>query len=149
MRDRDVRNAIQAALVETNAFDSVYLRGLPEDYGTGASGLAAAAIEPLSSDQTDRWDSQPEGGLLVSSLVTITFLYRQEDPQLRDEAAECLFDTAADALNGQSLAQFTVPGLTRFVSWRWEKPTPPERRIAAVFAYAYIIESWDSYDVTP
>ena len=94
-------------MVETNAFDSVYLRGLPEDYGTWASGLAAAAIEPLSSDQTDRWDSQPEGGLLVSSLVTITFLYRQEDPQLRDEAAECLFDTAADALNGQSLAQFT------------------------------------------
>jgi hypothetical protein len=149
VRDRDVRNAIQAALVATNAFDNVYVRGLPEEFGTGASGLAVATIEPLSSDQTVRWDSQPEGGLLVSSLVTITFLYRHEDPQLRDEAVECLFDTAADALNGQCLAQFTLPGLTRFVSWRWQNPTPPERRIAAVFAFAYIVEGWDSYDVTP
>ncbi len=149
MRDRDVRNAIQAALVETNAFDGVYVWGVPEEYGTGASSLAAAVIEPVSSDQTDCWDSQPGGGIQVRSLVSITFLCRKEDPQLRDEATELLFDTAADALNGQCLAQFTLPGLTRFMSWRWEKPTPPERRITAVFSYAYIVEGWDSYDVIP
>jgi hypothetical protein len=149
MRDRDVRNAIQSALAETGAFDSVWIWGLPENFGTGASSLAAAAIEPVSSTQSDRWDAQPEGGLLVTSLVTITFLYRHEDPQLRDEAAELLFDTAADALNGQSLAGFTLPGLTQFVSWRWEKPAPPERRIAAVFSYVYIVEGWNSYDLTP
>ena len=45
-RDRDVRNAIQSALMETGAFDSVWGWGLPENYGTGASNLAAAAIEP-------------------------------------------------------------------------------------------------------
>ena len=128
-RDRDVRNAIQTALLETNAFDRVWIWGLPEDYGTGSSSLAAAAIEPSSSDQTDRWDDAPGGGLVVTSLVTITFLYRQEDPQLRDEAAELLFDTAADALNGQCLAGIHVPHLTRFMSWRWEEPSPPERRI--------------------
>ena len=121
----------------------------PRNMGLARRSLAAAVIEPSSSDQTDRWDVTPGGGLLVTSLVTITFLYRHEDPQLRDEAAELLFDTAADALNGQCLAGFTLPGLTRFVSWRWEKPTPPERRIAAVFSYAYIVEGWDSYDVTP
>ena len=38
--------------------------------------------------------------------------------------------------------------VTRFVSWRWEKPAPPERRIAAIFSYQYIVEGWDSYDVT-
>ena len=122
---------------------------MPEDYGTGASSLAAAAIEPSSSEQTDRWDDAPEGGLVVTSLVTITFLYRHEDPQLRDEAAELLFDTAANALNGQSLAGFTLPALTRFVSWRWEKPAAPERRITATFSYVYIVEGWDAYDVTP
>lgn len=149
VRDRDVRNAIQSALVETGAFDSVWIWGLPEDYGSGASALAATAIEPSSSDQTDRWDDAPEGGLVVTSLVIVTFLYRHEDPQLRDEAVELLFNTAADALNGQCLAGFTLPGLTRFVSWRWEKPSAPERRISATFSYAYIVEGWDSYDVTP
>lgn len=148
-RDRDVRNAIQAALVETGAFDSVWVWGLPEDYGCGASSLAAAAIEPLSSDQTDRWDDASQGSLLVTSLVTITLLYRHEDPQLRDEAVELLFDTAADALNGLSLAGLTLPNLTRFVSWRWEKPAAPERRISATFSYQYIVDSWTSYDLTP
>jgi hypothetical protein len=148
-RDRDVRNAIQAALVATGAFDAVWIWGLPEDYGTGASSLAAAAIEPVSSVQSDRWDSQTAGGLVVTSQITITFLYRHEDPQLRDEACELLFDTAADALNGQCFAELTLPGLTRFTSWRWEKPAAPERRIGAVFSYAYIVEGWDGYDTTP
>jgi hypothetical protein len=137
-RDRDVRNAIQSALVGTEAFDVVWIWGLPEDYGAGAS-----------SDQTDRWDSAPGGGLVVTSLVSITLLYRHEDPQLRDEAVELLFDTAANALNGQCLGGFTLPHFTRFVSWRWERPTAPERRISAVFSYQYIVEGWTAYDVTP
>jgi hypothetical protein len=148
-RDRDIRNAIQSALVETAAFDAVWIWGLPEDYGTGASTLAAAAIEPRSSDQSDRWDDAPVGGLMVTSLVTITLVNRHEDPQLRDEAVELLLDTAANALNGRSLASLTLPGLTRFVSWSWEKPEAPERRITSTFSYAYIVEGWDDYDTTP
>ena len=73
-RDRDVRNAIQAALLRDGRFDAVWIWGLPEDYGTGGSSLAAAAIEPSSSDQSDRWDDVPGGGLVVTSLVTITLL---------------------------------------------------------------------------
>jgi hypothetical protein len=68
MRDRDVRNAIQAALIATGAFDGVWIWGLPEAYGTSSSQLAAAAIEPLSSQQDDRFDGGPETGLVVTSL---------------------------------------------------------------------------------
>jgi hypothetical protein len=148
-RDRDVRNAIQAALVATGAFDAVYVWGLPEDYGSGASNMALAVIEPESSAQEDRWDAAPTGDLIVTSRATITLIFRAEDPQIRDEAAELLFDTAANALSGQSLAGFTVPGLTRFVSWKWQPPTAPERRITAVFSYQYIVPGWDEYDTTP
>lgn len=148
-RDRDVRNAIQTALTTTGAFDAVWIWGLPEDYGSSASSLSAAAIEPDSSTQEDRWDAATWGGLIVTSRVTITLLYRHEDPQLRDEAAELLFDTAANALNGQCLAGLTLPQFTRFISWRWERPAPPERRIAAAFSYQYVVEGWDSYDVSP
>jgi len=149
VRDRDVRNAIQSALTATGAFDGAWLTGLPENYGAGASQLAAAAIDPMSSTQSDQWDSQDAGGLVITSQVSITLLYRHDDPQLRDEGAELLLDTAANALNGQSLAGLTLPGLTRFTAWSWQPATPPERRIGATFSYAYIVEGWDSYDTTP
>jgi hypothetical protein len=149
MRDRDVRNAIQAAMAATGSFDNVYVWGLPENYGSGASNVALAVIEPDSSMQDDRWDAAPSGGLNVTSRVTITLFYRAEDPQVRDEALELLFDTAANALNGQCLADLTLPQFTRFVSWKWQPPAPPERRITTVFSYQYIIEGWDAYDTTP
>ena len=47
---------------------------MPEDYGSGASNLAVAAIEPSSSDQLDRWDYAPAGGLLIASRVNIILL---------------------------------------------------------------------------
>ena len=147
-RDRDVRLAIQAALEATDEFDGVFVWGLPEDYGSGASTAVLAIIEPESSTQEDRWDAAPGSGLLITSRVTITLIYRALDPQLRDEAAELLFDTAANALNGQCLAGLTLPQLTRFVSWRWEKAGPPERRIASIFSYQYIVEGWDSFDTS-
>jgi hypothetical protein len=149
MRDRDVRNAIQAALAATGAFDGVWLWGLPQEYGTAASQSAAAMLEPLSSLQSDEWDSQDGGALMVTTRVVLTLLYRANDPQERDEAAELLINIAADALNGQSLGGFTLPAHTRFESWTWQPPEPPERRIKAIFVYRYLVEGWAEYDTSP
>jgi len=148
VRDRDVRNAIHDALVATGAFDGVVLWGLPEEYGSAASQLALAAIEPDSSEQRDEWDSQPAGGLTVHSRVKITLLLRADDPVLRDEAAELLVDTVANALNGQSLAGLTLPAWTRVTGWQWQPAVPPERRITVSCNYAYIVEGWNAYDTT-
>lgn len=148
-RDRDVRNAIHDALVATDAFDGVWIWGLPEGYGTGSSLLSGAAIEPDSSKQDDLWDSGSTTGLLVTSLVRITLLYREKDPQLRDEGAELLMDTAANALNGQSLAGLTLPDKTCFQMWQWLKPEAPERRIMATFSYQYVVDGWGAFDVSP
>lgn len=150
-RDRDVRDAVQVALLATNAFDpdAVFIWGLPEDYGTGASKVCAAVLVPQSSRQEDLWDSAPAGGLVITSRLGITLLYRNEDPQARDEGAELLLDTAANALNGQSLAGLTFPQMTRIIQWDWQPVTVPERRIQAILTYQYIVEGWESYDVTP
>jgi hypothetical protein len=149
MRDRDVRNAIQAALVATNAFNGVFVWGLPEDYGSGASNEAFAAVVPQSSRQEDLWDAAAAGGIVITSRVSIVLAFRQIDPQLRDEGAELLLDTAANVLNGQSLAGLTFTQTARIVQWDWQPVTVPERRINAVFSYQYIVEGWDEYDVTP
>jgi hypothetical protein len=149
-RDRDVRNAIQTALQATDAFDGVYVWGLPEDYGSGASKETLAVILPMSSRQEDLWDSAAAGGLVITSRVVIMLAYRLIDPQLRDEGAELLLDTTANALNGQNLAGFTLPQTTRVIQWDWQPVTIPERRINCVFSYQYIVDpDWNAYDVTP
>jgi hypothetical protein len=148
-RDRDVRNAIQSALSATDAFDHVYGWGLPEEYGSAASQLAVAVIQPISSTQEDLSDAPEAGMIQVTSTVAITFLARNEDAQLRDEAVEDLFDIAANSLNGQSLASFTEPAFTKFTSWRWLEATAPERRIASTFTYRYLVTGWTGYDTSP
>jgi len=149
MRDRDVRNAIQAAMIATNAFDLGAVWMWAEDQGTPASQSAAAMITPMSSRQEDLWDSAPGGGLLITSLVKIEVAYRGEDAQTRDEGAELLLDTTANALNGQSLGGLILPQTARMQGWNWQETITPERRIQATFSYQYIVEGWDSYDTTP
>ena len=148
-RDRDVRNAIQIALIDTGVFDGVWIWGLPEDYGTGSFEQAAAAIVPQSSRQEDLWDAASAGGLMITSRISLTLIYRHKDPQLRDEGVELLLDTAANALNGQTLAGLTFSQTTRIIQWDWQPATVPERRIQAILSYQYIVEGWDSYDTTP
>jgi hypothetical protein len=148
-RDRDVRNAIHDALVATNAFDGVWITGLPEDYGQSASSLSAAAIEPVSTAQEDRWDAAIGGDLLATSTVAITLLVRKEDAQLRDEACEDLVDVAGDALNGISLANLTLPQTAKITGWSWQPPAAPERRIKATYSYQYIVPGWQAEDTTP
>lgn len=149
-RERDVRTALQAALIATELFGDVWLTGLPEDYGQGASELAAAAIEPASTSYTTGWDAAPGGGLDYTAQLTVTLLARHPDPQLRDELAEQLLDALANAANGQPLVPgFTFAQKTLVTGWRWLPAAHPERRIAATVSYAYLVPGWDAFDVTP
>jgi hypothetical protein len=149
MRDRDVRNAIQQALTDTDAFNGVHVWGLPEDYGSGSSEQAAVWIVPQSSRQEDLWDAAPDAGLVISTRIGLLLAYRHDDPQTRDEGAELLLDTAANALNGQSLGGLIFPQTARITGWDWQPPASAERRIQATFTCQYIVEGWDEYDTTP
>jgi hypothetical protein len=147
-RERDVRNAIQELLLASGAFSNVWITGLPEDYGHGASSLTAAAIEPVSTQLTSGWDSSPSGGLDYTSKLSVSLLARHPDPQLRDELAEQLLDLLINAVNGQSLADLTIPQQTVITSWQWLAPAPPERRITATVDFAYLV-TWDGFDTSP
>jgi hypothetical protein len=146
-RERDVRNAIHELLDVSGAFDGVYLAGLPEDRGERGGDRRAAAVEPDATTAADRWDDV-DGAIVMTATVTLTFMARDDDPQLRDEAAELLLNTAAAVLNGRSLAGATLPGSTRIRSWNWLKPNAPERRIAAKLEYQYLVEGWSGLDLS-
>jgi len=146
-RERDVRNAIHDLLDVSGAFDGVYLSGPPEDRGERSGDRRAAVVEPDSTTATDLWDDVA-GGLAMTATASITLIARDDDPQLRDEAAELLLNTAAAVLNGRSLAGATLPGSTRIRSWAWQKPTAPERRIVAKFEFQYLVEGWSGLDLS-
>jgi len=146
-RERDVRNAIHAALVATGAFSDVWITGLPEKCGQGASDLTAAAIEPDRTIFTKGWDAAIAGQLDYTATCTVTLLARHPDAQLRDELAEQLLDYLNNAVNGQSLAGFTLPQKTMVVGWQWQPTAAPERRIAATVSFAYLV-TWDSFDTS-
>jgi hypothetical protein len=146
-RERDIRNAVKQALVATGAFSDVWIMGLPEDYGQVASSLTAAAIEPVSTRLKNGWDAAPAGALDYTSELSVTLLARNPDPQLRDEQVEQLLNFLINAVNGQSLANFTVPQHTVISSWQWLAPKPPERRISASLGFAYLV-SWDGFDTS-
>lgn len=147
-RERDVRNAIQTALIATETFSDVWLTGLPENYGQSASDLTAAAIEPAATALATGWDYGPGGGLDYTATLTVTLVAHHPDPQLRDELAEQLLGYLQNAVDGQSLAGFTLPQKTIVTGWQWQTPASPERRIAATVSFAYLIEGWDNFDVS-
>jgi hypothetical protein len=140
-RERDIREAIRDALEDTGAFDGVYLRGLPEDRGEPSGDARCVAIEPAETAVAAPWDDTA-GDLVMSCRVNLTILARDEDPQVRDEAAEMLLNVVANVLNGQGLAGASLPCMTRIASWAWQKPLAPERRIAAVLECRYIVQGW-------
>ncbi len=148
MRERDIRNAVQAVLLATGQFSDVWISGLPENYGQGVSDLTAAALEPVSTSLSTGWDAQTDGSLTYTMQLAVTLLARNSDPQLRDEAVEQLLDTFIDAVQGSPIVPgFTVPGMTRVNHWAWQTPTPPERRIRAVLSVAYLT-AWDDFDTS-
>ncbi len=146
-RERDVRNAIQVALVATGAFSDVWITGLPDRYGQGASDLTAAAVEPDRTSFTKGWDAAPAGQLDYTATCRVTVLARHPDAQLRDELAEQLLDHVCNAVNGVSLAGFTLPQRTMVTGWQWQPAAAPERRIAATVSFAYLV-NWDSFDTS-
>ena len=144
-RERDIRHAIHDLLQQTGAFDGVYLAGLPEDRGEAATDIQAVSIDPSKTSGVDVADDQ-NSDLLMTCQVSLVFLSRHEDPQLRDENVELLLNVAASALSGQSLFGATIPAKTRFVSWTWQKPTAPERRIMAVLEFQYLVDGWAGFN---
>jgi hypothetical protein len=148
MRDRDIRINIKERLEDTDAIQGVFLSGLPENYGFGTNIQTAAVIEPVSWNEDDKWDAQPTGDLIIDSQVTITFMARDESPEVRDAAVESLLDVAANALNGRSLAGLTLPPFTKFVSGRWEKAKDVERRVTSTFKYRYLVPGWNQFDTS-
>jgi hypothetical protein len=120
---------------------------MPEEYAAPASDLALAVIEPVSTTLTTGWDAQPAGGLDYTATLNVILLARSEDPQLRDELAEQLLHALHNAINGLSLASFTLPGRTMVTSWRWMPQQPPERRICATVSFAYLV-TWEGWDTS-
>jgi hypothetical protein len=148
MRDRDIRNAVKVALTNTNLFDDVSLTATPDINTEGASASCCGLIEPDGGELVPNWDSATVGGVIITGRLVITLSVRHQDPELRDEQAELLLNTACNSLNGQSLGGLIFPQKTRILSWSWLAATHPERKIKCLFGYEYLVAAWNGLDVS-
>src|SRR5690242_2165547 len=130
-RTDDVRNDIKGRLEQSGYFSSVHTRGTPEEQGFSAGDLVAAVIGMTSDDTRDAWDGGDGTGLVVSEKCPVTLLVRDADPTLRDRKLDLVRNALRVAVNGQSLADLTVPDMTYVKSSRPMSPRAPERRIEA------------------
>ena len=148
-RERDFRNALKDALVQTGAFSQVQLTGLPEEYGEGSSDLTAAAIQPGSTRLLAGWDDALAGGRTFQCQLLVTVLARHADAELCDELAEQLVEFVRNAVDGQPLVPgFNEPGQTMVTGWQWLPRRAPERRIAVTLTYHYIQDGWNNADTS-
>jgi hypothetical protein len=148
-RERDFRNALKDALMQTGAFSHVRLTGLPEEYGEGASDLTAAAILPGSTGVLTGWDAAPAGGRTFRCQLVVTVLARHADAELCDELAEQLVEFVRNAVDGQPLVPgFNEPEKTMVTGWQWLPRTAPERRIAVTVTFDYLQDGWNDADTS-
>lgn len=148
-RERDVRRAMRDLLMQTGSFDEAHLT-MPDAFGFGASEGAAVVVEPDSTTDADLYDGGMATGSIRTARVIVTFLARNPDPELCDDACELLLMVAGNALNGQKLVDgFTIPDKSKFGGWRWLPRTPPERRIVAPFYFGYDTAGWDTDGTAP
>jgi hypothetical protein len=148
VRESDIWLAVVDALQATKQFDDVWDRGMPEDAGEPASEKSAASIEPRRGSLKQYGDAAPDGGLDITSQITITVLYRHIDIELRDRGAERLLNVVFNTLNGNSLGGLIFAQTALVRDWEWLTPTVPERRIRTAFYFEYLIEGWNNFDVT-
>jgi hypothetical protein len=147
-RDRDVRNAAHDLLMATGVFSDVDLATAPTDYASGVVGADSIMLDPIDERPEPHWDRGGLDGVIVTSRFRLTIIVRDEDPIVRDERAERLLGVCLNTLSDVSLAGLTFPAFNRWADVRWLVPVHPERKIAAVFEYRYLVDSSHSHDVT-
>lgn len=107
MTGHDVVEAAVAALTATGRFDEV-ARDEPDPLAT-AQWRAFAWVIGGDTPTDDLWDPID---LMERGVMEVWVAAQGEDPVARDADLESLTSAAKNALNGQSLAGYTLPGLT-------------------------------------
>ncbi len=153
MTDHDVRNAMKAQIMATGVFDDMPFGRDPLEWATGEPGARTCQIEPAKERFEALWDRSGEDGGVIHGEAECTFTAQDEDPQVRDEALELLYNAAANVLNNFGLpiggGTTTMPAFSWLDTFRWLPPLHPTRQGKATYIYRYFVSSSASLDTTP
>lgn len=147
-RDADIIDDVIDRLTSTGQFAGVYWGELPELRGRPAELLAMATVEPASWNETDEFDDEFDYQSVVKGTFLLTLFTRDKDPRTRDRILDLLRTAAANAINEQSLAGITIPGLTILRNGKYLPANNPERRMSIVGEYAYFVNGPTGHDTT-
>lgn len=147
-RDADVIDDVIDRLTATGQFAGVYWGELPEVRGRPAEQIAMATVEPASWNETDEFDDETDYQSVVKATFLLTLFTRSPDARTRDRSLDLLRTAAANAINEQSLAGITIPGLTILRNGKYLPANNPERRMTIIGEYAYFVDGPTGHDTT-
>jgi hypothetical protein len=151
MRDRDVYEAIRAALVATGAFELVQISGEPAAGPTPATTPCVAQIIPGNGEDRDLWDPVEPVRVVQYQVVVMA---RETDPQAKLDLAELAGNAAKGVLSHKSFCNDgngngTMPGWTTIKTDRQNSGRKnPDGGVVLSGQFAYLVEN-DDFDVTP
>lgn len=154
MRERDIKEAIRAALEATGEFDGIFLFGFADASDSEAEAVRAVSILPMGFKEDDKWDGVLDGQMLEMGRLKIVIRVREGNAPIRDSEADRLLSVLRNAVNGRALniligEDFLYPQWTKITEGNWKDPLPPERDIECTFQYLYDAPDWTGFDTSP
>lgn len=145
-RDLDILDDVANRLLATDAFSQVFQSHPVKDAESAESG-PTVWVQPLDWDEIDHTEDADGTEVTHHAHWQLTIAVQDEDPRERDRLLEQYANIALNALDGQALADLTIPGLTLVRKAKWEDPNPPERRLTLLGEFVYFVPTFDSHGI--
>jgi hypothetical protein len=139
-RDWTVVDAIVAALEATGAFAAVSAADDPTTRGRGAEVTPIAVVDLDGWDEVDDVDPIEQVRRLAGTIVVVHRGGTIKAQRLRD--LDRLSSIVQDAVDGQSLAGFTLPALTKCRRGRYRARGGEESRLEIRWEATYLVEGY-------
>jgi len=146
--EHDVRQAAIDLLEATGRFDAVYHYSAPEDRGQSSGDLRAAVVSAVKGDYSQPWDDVTAGRPLCRHTFNVVVMARDDDPAIRDRAADSLAAVVRNTLDGVSLAGLTFVQQTLVTGSVWLPERPPERQVRLTVSTAYEAPDFNSFNTS-
>jgi hypothetical protein len=145
-RDRDVFDAISAALSATGEFADIVFGETIEQGTFGADRVPLAVLTPVHWEESD--DSDPTA-LIRRVAYRLTIAVRDEEPGSRFDSLDRLSSLVQNTLDGTPLNGGCLPALTKLHRGQYD-PTSrhPEQRLILQGEFSYIVGSFQSHSTS-
>lgn len=146
-RDRKILKVIASLLRDASEFGLVTTSGPPEVHGQSAEHARLAGLELSDFVETSEY-SDHDASYLIRVVQYILHIYvRDQDPDVRDDEADRLYNVATNALSGVGYEADVIPERSWLRRGQYLPADGIERRLRVLGQFVYTVPNWASHDI--